>query len=980
MIAIRFIIALFLTLVFTIRAVYAAPVETPPGRIEALYSQRAGQELRLFGRDLFAGPMPDDGPALGSVGDDYRLGPGDELSVLLRGQVSRSSRHRIGADGMLLIQDLRPIAAAGQTLGAVKAELDAAVAATHVQTQAFLSVLLLRRVGVLVLGQVARPGRQALPAYATALDALMAAGGVLPDGSLRAIRLLRPGAEAVTVDLYDLLVSGEGAAADLLVDGARLVVPPLGPTVAIAGSVKRPGIYELPPGSGAVTGPDDTSDLLTLAGGALRPGRDRSTLLRQGPDGAERPQPVSNTDPLRLRDGDLLLHMPDGGARAGSVTLSGAVAEPGERTLTDGMRLADLVDRAMLPPDAYLPLAVLLRRTGAGGSPQMRALDLSALLSGREEEMARDGDRLVVLSAADVAFLRGRSVLSLLSGQAPDLADLSVCAGLAALAAALSADPEGALAAGPLAHAARGVEGPPLPCPPLFQADGDLVPFLLRQSVFMRRGSLRPGPYPVAGPTSLASLAPLSGGSHDGKTKASPGQVADPDGDGVLLSGPVRQPGLRSVGGEGLSLRALLSGPGAPLPDAYGLVALLERTDPAGAGRRPSLFAPTEVVEGRFDLRLRDGDRVTLFLREEVMRPASAPTEPDVPDPLPPDIRAMLSERAVALRGGVMMPGEYPVAGPLPLSLLLRTGGGLKPEADAERLELLPPPIPPRGRDDGDTLGAMPRTLTGGATASTLIPPGAAIRVGLKQRPQERRGILLAGEVAEPGTYDLAPGETLSMLLDRAGGLTEDAYPAGIIFTRESARLAEEEGLRRTARELDRQLGQMLGGKNPPDPARVELARQLAADLRNTNALGRITVEANPAVLGDRPELDMPLQPGDRIHIPRRPLTVTVSGEVLAPASLLFDPDKKPEDYLREAGGLTQFADDDRIFIIHPNGAAEPLESGWLTHQVPTLTPGSMIVVPRDAEPFEWLPLTQSITTILSQIAFSAAAIAAISN
>lgn len=971
---------LLLLLVFSVGALGAASAETVPGRVEALYSQRAGEMLRLFGRDLFAGPMPDDGPALGSVGDDYRLGPGDELSVLLRGQVSRSSRHRIGADGLLLIQDLRPIAAAGQTLGAVKAELEAAVAATHVQTQAFLSVLSLRRVGVLVLGQVARPGRQSLPAYATALDALMAAGGVLPDGSLRAIRLLRPGVEPVTVDLYDLLVSGEGAAADLLVDGARLVVPPLGPTVAIAGSVKRPGIYELPPGSTATTGPDDTADLLTLAGGALRPGRDRSTVLRQGPDGVERPQPVSSGEPVRLRDGDLLLHTPDGGARASSVTLLGAVAEPGERPLADGMRLADLLDRSMLPPDAYLPMAVLLRRTQAGGPPQMRALDLSALLSGREGEVARDGDRLVVLSADDVAFLRGRSVLSLLSGQPAEQGDLSACAGLAALAAALSADPDGSLAAGPLAHAATGVEGPPLPCPPLFQSEGDLLPFLLRQSVFMRRGSLRPGPYPVAGPVALSSLAPLAGGVHDGKAQAGPGQVADPDGDGVLLSGPVRQPGLRSVGGEELSLRTLLSGPGAPLPDAYALVALLERTDPVGAGRRPSLFAPADVVEGRFDLRLRDGDRVTLFLRDEVMRPATTLNEPAAADPLPPDIRALLSERAVALRGGVMMQGEYPVAGPVPLSLLLRAGGGLKPEGDAERLELLPPPVPPRGRDDGDTLGAMPRTLNGGATASTLIPPGAAIRVGLKQRRQERRGILLAGEVAEPGTYDLAPGETLSMLLDRAGGLTEDAYPAGIIFTRESARLAEEEGLRRTARELDRQLGQMLGGKNPPDPARVELARQLAADLRNTPALGRITVEANPAVLGDRPELDMPLQPGDRIHIPRRPLTVTVSGEVLAPASLLFDADKKPEDYLREAGGLTRFADDDRIFIIHPNGAAEPLESGWLTHQVPTLTPGSMIVVPRDAEPFEWLPLTQSITTILSQIAFSAAAIAAISN
>ncbi|MBP7336993.1 SLBB domain-containing protein [Niveispirillum sp.] len=947
-----------------------------PGRVERLFSDRAGQELRLFGRDLFAGgAAAADGPALGSVGDDYRLGPGDELSLLLRGQAARNSRHRIGADGLLLVDDLRPIAAAGRTLGEVRAELEAAVAATHVQTQAFLSLLSMRRVGILVLGQVAKPGRVALPAFATPLDALLAAGGVLPDGSLRAIRLVPPGGGGgVLVDLYDLLTRGDGAAADLLADGARLIVPPLGPVVAVAGSVKRPGIYELPPGAGSGTGPDDTADLLALAGGALRPGRDRSSLLRLSPEGVERPLPVSAGTPIPLRDGDLLIHAPEGGARAGGVTLSGAVAEPGERVLVAGMRLADLVDRSMLPPDAWLPAAVLLRRTAAGGSPQMRALDLAALLSGREAEMAVDGDRLVVLSAADVGFLRGRSVLSLLAGQPADPLHREECAGLASLAAALSADPEGALAAGPLARAAIGVEGPPLPCPPLFQGtDGDLLPFLLRQSVFMRRGVLRPGPYPLAGPMALSALAPMAGGGFGGKAQVAPGQVADAVGDGVLLSGPVRQPGLRSVGDDGLSLRALLSGAGAPLPDAYGLAALLERTDATASGRRPSLFAPAEVVEGRFDLRLRDGDRVTLFTRDAVMGT-------ETPDPLDPALRALLSERMVALRGGVVRPGEYPVAGPLPLPLLLRAAGGVKPEGDPARLELLPPPPGPRGEGQGDGRGVAPREITGGVAAVEMIPPGAALRVALRQRPQERRGVLLAGEVAEPGTYDIAPGETLSMLLHRAGGLTDEAYPAGVIFTRESARLAEEEGLRRNARELDRQLSQMLGGKNPPDPARVELVRQLAADLRGTTALGRITVEANPDVLGERPELDIPLQPGDRVHMPRRPLTVTVSGEVLAPASLLFDPEKQAKDYLREAGGLTRFADDDRIFVIQPNGAAQPLESGWLDHEVATVLPGSMIVVPRDAEPFEWLPLTQSITTILSQIAFSAAAIAAISD
>ncbi|MFV3073927.1 SLBB domain-containing protein [Niveispirillum fermenti] len=956
--------------------------QPPQGRLERMFSQRAGQVLTLFGRDLFggppapglqtSGPQTNGTPLLGMVGDEYRLGPGDELSLLLRGQVSRSRLYRIGADGLLLIEDLRPIAAAGRSLRDVREEVEAAIAVAHLQTQAFLSVVAPRQVGVLVLGQVARPGRQQLPAFATALDALQAAGGVLPDGSLRAIRLLEPGGQETLVDLYDLMTRGDGAATRLLADGTRLVIPPIGPVVAAAGAVKRPGLYELPAGDGGLTGPDDTADLLALAGGSLRPGQDRSTLLRYDAQGVERPQPVSAGTPLPLRDGDLLLHAPLGGARQGSVTLGGAVAEPGERPLAAGMRLAGLVDADMLPADIYYPVAILLRRPAAGGPPEMLALDLAALLAGHQGEEARDGDRLLLLAATDVAFLRSRAVLSLLAGRFPDPGAVAACPGLASLAAALTADPGGPLAAGPGALAATGMEGPPLPCPSLFIDDPDLLPFLLRQSVFLRRGVMRPGPYPVAGPVALSLLAPVAGGRHEGRELAHPGQVADAGGDGILLAGAVRQPGLRPF--DGGSLRSLLTGAGAPLPDAYGLAAILDRADPAGPARRTHLFAPADVLAGRFDLRLRDGDRVTLFHQTEVM---AAPDNPDTPDPLEPAARALLRERTIAVRGGVMRPGEYPVAGPAPLDLLLRVAGGLHPDADGARVELTP--HPPAGPDT-DPFAGQPRLLPQGSAGAQSIPPGSALRVGLRQRPQERRSVLLAGEVMEPGTYDLAPGETLSGLLTRAGGLTADAYPDGTIFTRESARLAEEEGLRRNARELDRQLAQMLGGKNPPDPARVDLLRRLTEDLRGVSALGRITVKADPGVLADRPELDIPLMPGDRIHIPRRPLTVTVSGEVLSPASLLFDPEKTPRDYLREAGGLTRYADDGRIFIIHPDGAAEPLRSGWLSHRAMAITPGSMLVVPRDAEPFEWLPLAQSITTILSQIAFSAAAIAAIQD
>lgn len=973
----RFFTIIFLSLIALCASTVSAA--DAPSPLEILFSRRAAQELRLYGRDLFASPSM--GEAVqsvppGAIADDYRLGPGDELVLHLRGQVSRSSRYLIGQDGALTVEDLRPIQATGRTLGELRRDVEEAVSAAHLQTQAYLSVGRTRMIGVLVLGAVARPGRQQLNAFATPLDALLAAGGVGPQGSLRAIRLIRPGRPPETLDLYQLLDQGDGPATSILGDGARLVVPPLGPSVAIAGAVKRPGIYELPDGEGMAG-----DQLLALAGGALRPGGERTVLLRYGRDGVEKANVVDGLPMLTLRDGDLLLHAPDGGTRQDSVALAGHVETPGARPFQPAATLADLIDRDALPADLYQPMAVLLRQTRAGGPPDMRPINLVELLAGRDRQPIQDGDELVLLGADDIAFLRSHAVLSRFSpdrtpGQAVD------CPGLDSLTAALTADPTGPLAAGPLAVAAQGMAGPELPCPPLFVDRPDLLPFLLRQSIFIRRGALRPGPYPVAAGVKLTMIAPLAGAQlADGdERRLTPGQLIDVGGDGVLLTGAVRQPGLRPL--EMADSLSHLLGDGSVLqPDAYGLAAILDRFDSGRIAPQTVLFAPGDVLAGGFNLRLRDGDRITILSRDQVRAAFSAQNpdivslpkpnhDPEIATPLPTTTRTLLADRVIGVRGGVREPGDYPVAGPLSLSLLLRAAGGLREEADRARVELVP------------TLGtdAAPVLLSDGVGANRVIQPGEAVRVGLLRRPAEARSIMVAGEVMEPGSFDLAPGETLSSLLVRAGGLSPHAYPAGAIFTRESARAAEEEGLRRTAREMDRQLAQLLGGKNPPDPQRVALARQLADELRSSTALGRITVQVDPEILASRPELDIPLQAGDRLFIPKRPATVTVAGEVLSPASLLFDPEKDAEDYLREAGGLTRFADDDRIFLIHPDGSAEPLDQPRARHGRVAVTPGAMLVVPRDAEPLEILPLAQSITTILSQIAFSAAAIASIND
>jgi polysaccharide export outer membrane protein len=235
--------------------------------------------------------------------------------------------------------------------------------------------------------------------------------------------------------------------------------------------------------------------------------------------------------------------------------------------------------------------------------------------------------------------------------------------------------------------------------------------------------------------------------------------------------------------------------------------------------------------------------------------------------------------------------------------------------------------------------------------------------------------VTIKGEVKSPGEYDLLPGDKLSDLMDRAGGVTEQSYADGTIFSRASERKAEEMRFKASARELERaiaaaiQQGETGKSKSAPDVQKIALTRDLANELREVESVGRITVEADPDILRLQPELDILLEDGDIIHIPRRPLTVRVSGEVLSPASLQFRQGKDPLDYVNQAGGFTFNADTDRTFVLYPDGSAQPLQVSAWNHSSTMIPPGSTIVVPRDPKPFDFIQSAKDVSQILSNLA-----------
>ena len=243
------------------------------------------------------------------------------------------------------------------------------------------------------------------------------------------------------------------------------------------------------------------------------------------------------------------------------------------------------------------------------------------------------------------------------------------------------------------------------------------------------------------------------------------------------------------------------------------------------------------------------------------------------------------------------------------------------------------------------------------------------------------RSVELTGEFIRPGVYSFEPGETILDVINRAGGLTEESYDEGAVFIRESVATSQKEGFERSADELEDTIVNIitLGIVNPESEATLAPLSRLITKLRDTEPLGRMVVDVNPLTLKTNPVKNIKLEDGDKLHIPTRPSSVSIIGEVLNSSTQSFDPSLGAFDYINLAGGLATTADDKRIFIIYPNGQSKIAERTFFSSKN-NILPGSTIVVSRESRPLDGVNLAQIITPILADLATSAAAIAAISD
>jgi len=354
----------------------------------------------IFGLDLFSnGSTQFDANFAGPVDASYKLGPGDQLVLLLTGEVELAHRLDVTREGFVFIPQVGQLHVANLTMQQLNDMLYGVLGRVYpgvrrgadAKTRFSVSVARLRSLQVFVTGDAQHPGSYRVSSAGTALTALYAAGGPTPNGSLRRVEIRRGGKLVETLDVYDYLVRGDATHDPRLESGDVVFVPVRGPTVRLIGEVNRPATYEMRSG-------ETLTDVVRTAGGfrptavpsrvqieRIVPARDRhdggaarvvldvNTFATRNANGGDSGA-GEDTVQVALEDGDVVrvFSIPD--RVRNRITVSGNVWQPGSQGFIEHLRLSDAIARAGgVRADTYLGQVLVTRTMPDSTRVQLRA-------------------------------------------------------------------------------------------------------------------------------------------------------------------------------------------------------------------------------------------------------------------------------------------------------------------------------------------------------------------------------------------------------------------------------------------------------------------------------------------------------------------------------------------------------------------------------------------------------------------------------
>ncbi|MGH7780944.1 MAG: SLBB domain-containing protein [Candidatus Binataceae bacterium] len=360
--------------------------------------------LEQFGYSVFSQDVSTFAP-VGNVpvSDDYLVGPGDSLTVLLWGRMNQTLNLPVQRDGTIMMPHIGPIPVAGLSFGQSKKLIESRAGQIE-GVQVSVTMGSIRTIQVFVLGKVKQPGLYTVSALSHISNALVAAGGLTKVGSLRKVELRRGNHTIEDIDLYGMLLHGDDSRDIRLEPRDVIFVPVIGPVVGLTGDVNSPGIYEL-------RGETGLRSVLQLAGGVSAFGY-AQRLQVERIDNHQRQIALDvnftqlGSQRFAIRDGDLVKVFPVLPQQRNVVVLKGNVNRPGSYQWYQGMRVSDLVREGEgIADHTFLDYASIRRRVGMTNRVQYVPIDLNGALDGETDPgnlTLTPRDELTVYSNTDL--------------------------------------------------------------------------------------------------------------------------------------------------------------------------------------------------------------------------------------------------------------------------------------------------------------------------------------------------------------------------------------------------------------------------------------------------------------------------------------------------------------------------------------------------------------------------------------------------
>jgi polysaccharide export outer membrane protein len=334
--------------------------------------------------------------------------------------------------------------------------------------------------------------------------------------------------------------------------------------------------------------------------------------------------------------------------------------------------------------------------------------------------------------------------------------------------------------------------------------------------------------------------------------------------------------------------------------------------------------------------------------------------------------------KSVSIFGAINNPGKYELTGNMGIPELVSQASGLTRNAFSSQVEVVRKHLVSDSLVQREVIRLSLRDLLDGKVQFNLMDAdGVYVREVVNSRESSR--VFMTGEFAFPGIYEFQSGETLSEVIQRAGGFAPNAYLRGAVFIRKSVKNQQLQHVEEIARRLENQM-QILFEQTVDEKERaavqaaIQQRKGILEDIKEAPYLGRVVVKLDKGMKFSQGDYDITLEDGDSLWIGPQPHTISVMGEVYSPTNLIFSKDNNSiGECLAKAGGVNQYGDWSNTYYVLPDGSVEtPRNTSWFVrYNWKNVEPGGSIIVPPKGPKKDYLELILKTTQVIYNLAVS---------